>query len=787
MGEIQELAGPAARVGRWDGARRILSKAAALLILAGVGTGAGMLLTPGLSPQQIPYGDNNLGQIATATIKATRDYAIPDEESTRRKREAAVAQVRPVYDLDGKALSEVDSRIREGFAAMRSALATTLPEEPRKPMQLDGLRQELVSKLQTMIEPRDFEALLKEGFSPVAEQAERDLVSREMARMLLGDRGLLGNDRVRGIFVRPLPEGTPGAEAITDLDAIRDLAAARADVERAAMDVPGDLGPAVRRALGRMARGALRPNLTYDSAETERRRIEAYRSVGPVVIQLKKGEKIIGDGDRIEERHLLAFRGMRDQAQPFDLSQTRLGSGLLAILLSFLCYRFGRRQFRRFQPGRKDALFLGLALLGELALEGALSSAGGLLGIHAVWIPSEVLAYAAPVAAGTMLVRLLLEPELALLFAIVSATLFGWLEGGSLPLTLFALAGSVVGADHVAGAQSRGALFRAGSWVALSNAAVVGCLSLLGGRLLSPEVGTEVVAGLLGGALFTPMLLLALTPLVEGVFGYTTNARLLELSNLNQPALKDLIVRAPGTYHHSILLGSLAEAAATSIGANPLLARVSAYYHDIGKGKNPLCFAENQKGQNRHDLLPPEESAALIRQHVADGLELARQYKLPRVIADAIPQHHGTRLIGNFYQKALKLHRGSEDGTVEPSLDERPFRYAGPKPRRPETALVMLADGVEAASRSLPQATPETLGILVRKIIDGVFSEGQLDECDLTLRDLTRVTQSFQSTLEALYHSRPTYPLDAVPNARSPLSISPSKDRTEPPRRLDLN
>ncbi|HUB08326.1 MAG TPA: HDIG domain-containing protein, partial [Myxococcales bacterium] len=276
---------------------------------------------------------------------------------------------------------------------------------------------------------------------------------------------------------------------------------------------------------------------------------------------------------------------------------------------------------------------------------------------------------------------------------------------------------------------------------------LVGCFALFGGRVWSPGAAAEAMAAATGGALFTPLLVLAVLPLAEGMFGYTTDLRLLDLANLNHPALKELIVKAPGTYHHSIVLGALAEAAAEAVGANALLAKVSAYYHDLGKGKNPLCFGENQKGQNRHDQLSPEDSAALIRQHVQDGVDLGRQYKLPRVVLDVIPQHHGTRLVGQFFQKAVE-QRGA-------GVDDGPFRYAGPKPQSREAAVVMIADGVEAASRILPQAAPGDLADLVRSVIDSVVGDGQLDECDLTLRDLSQLAGNLTQTLQALHQARP--------------------------------
>jgi len=275
------------------------------------------------------------------------------------------------------------------------------------------------------------------------------------------------------------------------------------------------------------------------------------------------------------------------------------------------------------------------------------------------------------------------------------------------------------------------------------------------------------------------MLLMALVAMAEGLLGYTTDLRLLELANLNHPALKELIVQAPGTYHHSIIVGTLVEAAAEEIGANPLLAKVCAYYHDLGKGRNPLYFGENQRGPNRHDELPPEESARLIVDHVAMGMEAARKHKLPRRVAAAIPEHHGTRLVGYFYHKALRAQEGRED--AEP-VDPEAFRYAGPKPQSAETALVMMADAAEAASRSMADPTPEKLHRLVQKLVDGIAADGQLDECSLTLRDLSQIVASFTRTLAGIYHSRPEYPPGAQ-EARAPAKPPPA-DAARPPAQV---
>jgi putative nucleotidyltransferase with HDIG domain len=260
----------------------------------------------------------------------------------------------------------------------------------------------------------------------------------------------------------------------------------------------------------------------------------------------------------------------------------------------------------------------------------------------------------------------------------------------------------------------------------------------------------------LAGGIASGIVVSAVLPIVEAVFGYTTDIKLLELANLNHPGLRELIIRAPGSYHHSMMVGSLCEAAAEAVGGNPLLARVGSYYHDIGKAKNPHYFAENQKlGVNPHDKLKPNMSALVIKAHVKDGIEMARQYRLPGVIQDFIAQHHGTSLIAYFYHKAKSL----EDPEIQ-GVDEKDYRYPGPKPQSRETAICLLADGIEAASRAMPEPTPAKLKGLVQKMINKAFTDGQLDECELTLKDLNLIALAFNRILAGIYHHRPEYPSD---------------------------
>lgn len=762
---------------RTRGRERLVNQGIAWTLLAFIAVAAGLALSPGLFSQRIPYEDRDLGAIATGTVKANRDYDIPDEETTRRMRDEAVAAVRAVYVHDAAALEVTLRRIHDGFHWVRlyarsagddgaadEAGKARKKREIRTEEQLRELlaryepaRGEFERRLETRLDDAEFRLLAEHEFSEEIETAVAGLVSKAMREMVVADREEMAQHRDRGIAIRRVGAGGPAEEILSEVGGIRDLAKVRAAVEEEAFGL-ADFPPAVRRVVGSLARREIRSNLQFDPDLTRKRREDAATAIKPVVIQLKKGEKIIGDGERIGARHLLIFRWMRQQAQAADLVQVRVGGALFAALLVAVIWLYARASFPRFRPSRKDALVLASWLVFMLFLANLFAAVADAVRDRTPEIPLEAFYFAIPFAAGAMLIRFVLSGEAALLFAVAFAGLVGVLMGDSLVFAVFALAGGVVAALKVSSARDRGGLFRAGAVAGLVQAALVVVFALFEGKVASWDVVVSLVAAFLGGAVATPVLLMAVSPVMESLLGYTTDIKLLELANLNHPALKELIVQAPGTYHHSIIVGTLVEGAAEAIGANPLLAKVCAYYHDLGKGKNPLYFSENQKGENRHDSLPPEESARIILQHVEAGLEIARKYQLPKQVADAIPEHHGTRLVGFFYHKALKAQAAREEPAP---VDPAPFRYPGPKPRSRESALVMMADAVEAASRAVPDAGPAALRELVRKLIHGIFADGQLDDCDLTLRDLGAIAKSFCRTLEGIYHSRPDYPAAA--------------------------
>ena len=411
---------------------------------------------------------------------------------------------------------------------------------------------------------------------------------------------------------------------------------------------------------------------------------------------------------------------------------------------------FARSNLRgNFGRSFKDLSMMGSMLVVQLALTRLVIYLSDLVAEQATDWPARSWYLLVPFAAGPMLVRILTKPGNALMFAVVYAVLAGTLFEFDLAYVAYALTAGVVASAGVSGAQRRIDMFRAGVLSGLALVGVAAGVELLRAQTVDVDILKVASIGFLSG-IVSAFVVNAILPFFEAVFRYTTSIKLLELANLNHPALRELILQAPGTYHHSMMVGQLVEAACESVGANALLGRVGAYYHDIGKMKNPIYFAENQTGQNPHDKLKPNMSALVIKAHVKDGVEMARAHRLPPEIIDFIREHHGTSLIKYFFIRAKE----ESDGEV----NESDYRYPGPKPQSRETAICLLADGIEAASRAMPEPTPARLQGLVNKMINGAFTDGQLEHCDLTLRDLNEIAKAFIQRLNAIYHHRPEYP-----------------------------
>jgi cyclic-di-AMP phosphodiesterase PgpH len=468
-----------------------------------------------------------------------------------------------------------------------------------------------------------------------------------------------------------------------------------------------------------------------------------------VSFKVNKGDTIVESGHRVTER---AARILDEIARREGVGDWLPAYAGLASLIFIFCYLFYwdiRRYRAALMADTKKVLLLASLLFFTIATALTLKYVFSLLA-DKLQLDMSTIGFALPIAAGAMLTSLLLDFHIALVFSFVVSILLGVAFHGDPFIPIYFFLGSVVAALKVIRCKRRTALLKAGAFTALANLLVIVCIDFYSGGLVT-RGPSDLLAGFLGAVMVT-MIVSVTLPFFESVFDVATDIKLLELMDPNQPLLKELVFKSPGTYHHSILIGNLAEAAAEAIGENPILARVGAYYHDIGKIQKPEYFIENQRpSENKHDKLMPSMSSLIIASHVKEGVELARVHRLPLAIIDIIQQHHGTSLITYFYQKA-------RDQQPFAAIAEEEYRYHGPRPRTKVAAIVMLSDAVEAASRTLEEPTAQRIQMLTSSIITRIFLDDQLIMCDLTLKDLRDISKSFNLILAGIYHQRIDYP-----------------------------
>ncbi len=469
----------------------------------------------------------------------------------------------------------------------------------------------------------------------------------------------------------------------------------------------------------------------------------------PVSFKVNKGDLIVESGHRVSER---AARILEEIARREGIgNRLHAYAGLVALILVlfYLFYRDIRRYRAALITDTRKMIMIAFLLLFTIIMSQTFRFVLSLLA-DKLQLDLTTIGFALPVAAGAMLTSLLLDFHLALAFSFVVSILLGIAFQGEPFIGIYCFLGSIIAALKVIRCKRRTALLKAGAFTALVNLLAIVCIDLYHGVLMTRGM-EDLLAGFIGAVLVTMVVSVTL-PFFESVFDIATDIKLLELMDPNQPLLKELVFKSPGTYHHSILIGNLAEAAAEAIGENPILARVGAYYHDIGKIPKPEYFIENQRPtENKHDKLMPSMSSLIIASHVKEGVELARAHRLPSSVVDIIQQHHGTSLITYFYQKAKELQPFA-------LITEEEYRYHGPRPRTKVAAIVMLSDAVEAASRTLEDPTPQRIQLLTNSIISRIFLDDQLIMCDLTLKDLREISKSFNLVLTGIYHHRIDYP-----------------------------
>ncbi len=737
--------------------RFITDTAPLIAILVAVTVIATLILYPKLIVSRPSY---QIGDIAEQNIKAPTDFLVEDELATREKQNRASSEVLTVYDHDRALAGELARQIREAFSLMRGVYhknARAL-EQNDSPVQVDAvhnrllqLKPEFEKILGIQVSPEAFRILQGERFSGDIAEFIIGMLTRILDKGVVANRELLLKHGETGVVLKPL--GTEKETVVRDLERFHGLDQAQSMVPVTGEPMLKDLDYSLLNLVVDFTRRLIQPNITLNRSETQKRRQNAAASIKPVLYEIKKGEMILREGERVRPMHMLKLQALKTQGGKQELLKKGAGTALIILTLLTIAYFIHLKHQSGLLPyPNRNLFFIGLVIVITLLILQLSVSLTEVLAPEAPFaISAGSIYYSIPIAAGAMTICQFMGFSIAFPFAIVTGLLTAMAFENSYGFCLYFLLNSVMGAYWSQNCKERKGFIQAGAKIGALNVLLASVVSIYLADFSGFKLAWDWVFAFSGG-IIAGIITAGIIPLMEMAFGYTTDSTLLEYANLDKPLLRRLMLEAPGTYHHSVIVGSMVEAAASEIGANPVLAKVSGYYHDIGKLKNPLYFIENQKnGKNIHNKLAPSMSCLILISHVKNGVELAREKKLGNEITDAIKQHHGTTLISYFYEKARKQKKND-------CINIDSFRYPGPKPQTRETALVMLADVVEAAARSLEHPTPSRIQGLVQQLINKLFSDNQLDECPLTLADLHKIARSFNKILNGIYHHRVEYP-----------------------------
>lgn len=723
------------------------------------------MLYPSLVVQRYQYG---LGDIAERDIKAPQDFFIEDKSATRSSGEQAVEAILTVYDYDPRILRQISGNVRKAFRDMHKVVedferqppavppADMGPEDQAKAAQqkieneLWAKKGQFESQLGIEINRGAYRILINEGFADSIAERINKILYELLSNGVVANKEILLKEGDKGITMRNVASQTE--KTVTALRQHYGPDQAKTMVRIFAEPLVKDINYNLVNLIVDMSQRLVQPNITLNRHETETRKKQALADVKPIMYQFKAGEMLVREGERINAKQLLILEALSHQREREHIAARGIGAVLVvATLILIVHVLYFRNPRHAVLNTHKNLLFMSLVLIMvfTIAKTSVFFSAVATTELPFAVSPESVV-YAAPAAAGTMLVCIFLGFEIALPFSLVASVCVALLLGNRIEILVYFLTSSAMGAYWVQRCRERKVFITAGLKLGLLNMILASAASIYFADYAGFKMPIDWAMAFSGG-IASAIVAVGVAPLLEMAFRYTTDITLLELANLDRPILRRLMLEAPGTYHHSVIVGSLVEAAAAEIGANPLLAKVCGYYHDIGKVRKPLYFIENQgSGKNKHDKLAPSMSSLILIAHIKDGIEIAKKDKLGQVIIDTIRQHHGTSLISYFFNKAQQL-KGPE------AVKEDDYRYPGPRPQTKEAGLVMLADVVEAASRTLENPTPARIQGLVQYLVNKIFSDGQLDHCELTLKDLHKIAKSFNKILNGIHHHRIEY------------------------------
>ncbi|MCP4349574.1 MAG: HDIG domain-containing protein [Desulfobacterales bacterium] len=724
------------------------------------------ILYPNLIATRRSY---NLGDVAERDIKAQRDFYVEDEEATQAERLKAEGKVLTVYDRDMTMGAKLGRQVNQAFEDIRKIIEEdkqgkpnadneniTAPADSSKDKKslherIRQMKGGFEKKIGITVSDEAFKLLEKDEFSKPVSYLIIKIVTTIQKNGVVANKEILLKEADKGIVLRDLKTKTE--RVVHSLKKIYGPEQYKEMVRIIAQPLVKDISKSLVPVIVDFSQRLIQPDITLNRSATEERKKRAVLEINPIAYQIKAGEMILREGERVTDIQLLKLDASNAQKKSEKILKKSIGAIMIIMYVIIITYFLNLCRLNgTVSNHNKDLLFIASILIIFSFLPKISSVLLESLSQYTPFpISASSMSLGIPLASSAMTICLFLGLDIAIPFAMVVAICTAMIFQNQFEIFVYFLLNGSMGAFWMRDCKERKAFIRAGAKLGLLNVVLATALYVYMGEFSGIKLLEDWAFAFMGG-IGSGLVTSGLAPLVEVAFGYTTDITLLELGNLEQPILHKLMLEAPGTYHHSVIVGSMVEAAASEIGANPLLAKVCGYYHDIGKVKKPLYFIENQtNGKNRHDKLAPSMSSLILISHVKEGVEIAKKNKLGQSIIDAISQHHGTSLISFFYEKAKQL-RGVDAVKIED------FCYPGPRPQTKEAGLVMLADVVEAASRTLDNPTPSRIQGLVQKLINKIFSDGQLDNCELTLRDLHKIAKSFNKILNGIHHHRIEYP-----------------------------
>ncbi|MCD6224597.1 MAG: HDIG domain-containing protein, partial [Deltaproteobacteria bacterium] len=730
-------------------------------------------LYPSLIVKEQSY---KIGDIADKDIKAQREFFIEDKDATEARRKEAMENVVTVYDYHTSLFNTISNNISGAFKEIRMLtesekikMDSNMDFKSRAELQKlsveDVIAETTQTQTQTLLNRKAifekkigipvskgaYKILEKENFSVNIEDLIIRIIQEILENGVVKNKEILLRETGKGILLKY--SGADSEMLVKGLRKIYGPDQAKTMVRIIGQPLLKNSSYSLRNLIVDFAQRLIRPNISLNYIETNKRKKKAASEVKPILYKVKAGEMILREGERITKDHMAKLRNLQVETKKGKLFSNSLGAGMILVFLFTITYIITLNHNSKITINHnRDLLFITSLFIIFFLITVISSSVAESLAMHAPFpISGSSILFGIPIASSAMIACMFIGYNNAIFLAIVFSICTAFVFPNKFELLIYFLLSSAMAAYWAQHCRERKVLIKAGVKLGVLNMALVAVLDLYLGECFKFGFVWDLVFAFIGG-IGAAAVTTGIAPLFEMAFDYMSDIKMLELANLDKPILRRLMIEAPGTYHHSVIVGSMVEAAAAEIGVNPLAAKVCGYYHDIGKLKKPLYFIENQaNGKNKHDKLAPSMSSLILISHIKDGVELAKKNKLGDIIINAIQQHHGTSLISYFYGKARKI-KGDDSVTIDD------FRYPGPKPQTWMAGLVMLADVVEAASRTLENPTPSRIQWHVQTTINRIFAEGELDECDLTLKNLHKIAKSFNKILNGIHHHRIEYP-----------------------------